>query len=140
MGYPEIEVVSFEVTNIGLRPVRVTGFGWRFGWLSRGPKLLKYRWAIQTDDLELASQNPPLDLESGHKANYLIKPLRFQNRLSANDDLFQKRPVLGLGSIAPRICRMVHTARGTRLIVKIESNLKIKLTISPAQIHSEADV
>lgn len=123
-GAPEIRVVSFEVVNTGVRPISVSGFGWRSGWLRRGPEELLYRWAIQTPDVGLPSQNPPFNLEPGHKASFLIRLDRFEDSREAEQEQFGRREIPLLGSSAPKICGTMYTSRGTRVIVRIEKELE----------------
>ena len=48
-GTPGEYQVMFQLRNTGLRPIVWESVAWRVGWLRRGPKSLKYRWALQAD-------------------------------------------------------------------------------------------
>ncbi len=53
-----LDIVSFSVVNVGVRPIEVTSFGWRTGWSKRGPDWLRDRYAIQMFGSGLGAELP----------------------------------------------------------------------------------
>jgi hypothetical protein len=64
-GTPGTYTVGIEVENIGLRPFHVTSVGWQTGWMLRGPKALRYRFAIQNMSMMLNQRPGPQYHRSG---------------------------------------------------------------------------
>lgn len=121
-----LSVISFNVINMGLIPVRITSFGWQIGWLRRGPSFLKVRYAIQTGGQGLPGQEPPFDLLPGHSQSFLIDRKNFYENLNKND-FFGFRSSKHFRPIYPKVCGSVHTARGTTVVVTVEQTLKNSL-------------
>lgn len=58
------EYILFKIVNIGERPIRVTGIGWKLGFL-------KKRYAVQLFDSQLSSLLP-VELSHGQEAQWLV--------------------------------------------------------------------
>lgn len=126
-GHDRIAVVSFEVTNIGVAPIRVNSAGWRSGWVSRGPAWARYRHAVQmNDDLGLGVM-APFDLLPGRSASLLLRLALFLEEREANMELFGDRAVPLIGERRPPIHGLVYTARGTIKRVEVEGSLAAAL-------------
>ena len=114
-----LDVIGFEVTNVGTRPVRVMGFGWRSGWSRFGPSWLTIRNAVQMPSDLPFSFAAPFTLEPGHKASVLNRADTYvpHNENSAEFFGYRRIPLLGLKF--PKVTGYVYTARGTTVDVKI---------------------
>jgi len=133
----KIDVIAFQITNVGHRPVRINSFGWRVGWLPRGPTWLRYEWAFQTPGNLPVSDNPPIDVLPGRSASMFIELDPFLTRASAKDgDLFGPRQVPLLGRCLPPIYGCAYTAMGSSYSSKVEIALARQLAASSATRQS----
>lgn len=122
-----LEVVSFELVNVGTPSVQVTSFGWRTGWSSRGPGWMRYRYAVQMFGSGLGSE-PPYELGPGRRMSSSFPMSAALEERPATDDIFAPRKVPLIGWRRPRVCASVFTARGTCLTRRVEETLKAALT------------
>lgn len=68
------EFLSIRVTNIGRRPARIEGIGWRSGLFRQGP--YKSVHAIQKTDGWPGNSAVPSELRDGDVASFLIPAIR----------------------------------------------------------------
>ncbi len=76
-----ITMIAFSVVNMGLNPVRINSFGWEVGWLQRGPKNLKKRYAIQTGGGGKPGKDPPFDVNPGHSETFFVSGTHFYDNI-----------------------------------------------------------
>lgn len=125
-GADHIDVVAFDVTNLSLFPVQLTSFGWRIGWLRRGPPWAQYEWAIQLPDT-LGGATLPMTLQPGERTSMLVRLDRFSPDVASSKDLFRLRNVpIGRPRLPP-IFGVLHTTRRKELAVRIEDGLRGKM-------------
>lgn len=92
-GTPGIYMVAIETLNTGLRPFQVTSVGWRTGWLSRGPKSLRYRFAIQNTSMMLHQRPGPHIVEPGRNEAFYsrVSDMKQHGRGDAGDEMFRHK-------------------------------------------------
>jgi hypothetical protein len=122
-----LDVVAFELVNLGLSSVHVTTLGWRTGWLSRGPDWMRYRHAVQLFGSGLGSE-PPCDLAPGRRMSSAFPLSSATEERPATDDIFAPRKVPLLGWCRPPVYATVYTARGTHIAIRVETPLRDALT------------
>jgi hypothetical protein len=97
-AHGQTEVMSYEVENIGLRPVVVQGIHWTTGWvnwLGLLPKSLRLKSAFQMPDYAWAiNKNFPWRLEPGETQSTHMRRREFIDSLTepAEGDLFRLLP------------------------------------------------
>jgi hypothetical protein len=111
------EYLLIAVINMGFRPARITGVGWKVG-------LFKRQYAVQVVDRGEFSSPLPVDLNDGQEARYLIPfecPADWLNQFS-ND--FVGQPV----RLRVRTLKLqVSTSIGKTFERKVEKNLRKKI-------------
>ncbi len=118
------DVIDFEVTNIGVQRVRVTAFGWRTGWASKGPAWLRYVFGTLGRSGMAGMIDPPFDLEPGTSVSKLVLLSSIADVSLWRSTLFGARQVPGLGPRYSPIFGTVTTARGTRKRVRVSADLR----------------
>jgi len=102
-GSPGVYMVGIEVLNTGVRPFQVSSVGWRTGWLSRGPKALKHRFAIQNTAVMLHQRPGPHIVEPGRNEGFytLVSDMKTAAaKTDACEEMFVRRlPFLGYAPI-----------------------------------------
>lgn len=101
-GTPGTYTVGIEVENIGLRPFHVSSVGWRTGWMQRGPKALRYRFAIQNTSMMLNERPGPHIVDPGRNEGWYtrVADMKGANSEESRAELFvRKVPVLGYAPI-----------------------------------------
>lgn len=94
----QTEVMSYEVENIGLRPVVVHGMHWTTGWINRLgllPKPLRLRSAFQLPDYAWGiNKNFPWRLEPGETQSTHIRRQDFIDTMTepVEGNLFRRLP------------------------------------------------
>lgn len=123
-GSPGVYLVGVSILNTGMRPVRVTSTGWRTGWLPRGPKAMRYRFAMQNTSLLQHGKSPPFVIEPGMEEVVLTSVQDMKAGMASNSaahkDLFDRK-VRVLGD-APIFAAVSFTGRPV-LNVKVEPSL-----------------
>lgn len=66
-GTPATDIISISIANVGLRRVTCTAFGWRTGYLNRGPGFVRRQLALQNPAYAPGSPQFPLTLEPGEE-------------------------------------------------------------------------
>jgi hypothetical protein len=107
------DVVIMSVTNQGFRAANIRSFGWRTGWVAKGPAWARYRTAIQSADVVPESRNPPFMLEPGETASMMIRREGMILPNPAWDDILELRRVPLIGPRLPPIKAFATTTRGT---------------------------
>jgi len=108
------EYLLINVINVGFRPARITGIGWKIGFF-------KKKYAIQVFNTNQYTSQIPIDLSDGQEARYLIPfggPEDWLNQFSNN---FVGRPV------RLRLCTLrlqVSTSLGKTFERPVEKNLR----------------
>jgi hypothetical protein len=110
------EYLFIGVVNVGIRKARITGVGWKIGWL-------KKQHAIQMLDNNLFSSSIPVDLDESQEAQFLIS-LQGTNWLNSfASDFIGKWPRLNCRSLKIQ----VWTSVGKVFESRIESGLRQKI-------------
>ena len=65
-GAPTAEYIVFSVTNLGERPITISGVSWKL------PNLVKRTRALQQFPGGTWGQQPPIELQHGKKADFVI--------------------------------------------------------------------
>lgn len=123
-GTPGIYLIGVQVLNTGLRAFKIEAVGWRVGWLSKGPALLRHRNALQTF-VTLpypGAALPPCILEAGHNVSFYVSIAAWKagNTDGQRGDLFD-RTVKFLGK--PPIRATIHISGRKPLVVKPDKGL-----------------
>lgn len=122
-GGVNLDVISFEITNVGARPFVINSIGWRTGWFKRGPQSLKYKWAIQLGDNSMFSTQLPHLLQQGQSASVTIPTNMFFKNNSKEKSLFRSRKFLKYINVGTNMHGVVNTALGTAKTVRVERDL-----------------
>jgi len=122
-GSPSEEHLNFGVTNLGDRPVTVTGVGWKVG------KRKNTRYAMQTLSGHWTSQYP-IELTHGKHADFLVSFTATPNWITDFVHGFLKDDLKTLVAL-------IHTSVGQTIEVKPEDELLKQLEkameIAPAK-------
>ena len=121
-GTPGVYMVGIEVLNVGVRPFHVSSVGWRTGWLTRGPKALQHRFAIQNTSVLLNQKPGPHIVEPGRNEGFYtnIADMKSPDHEESRTDMFRRRvPILGEAPIRA----MVNITGRTPLIFKVSQDL-----------------
>ena len=121
-GTPGVYMVGIDILNIGVRPFHVSSVGWRTGWLSRGPKALHFRHAIQNPSMMLNPAPGPHIVEPGRNQGFYTKvgDMKSADAEASRTEMFARRvPILGEASIRA----MVHITGRKPLVVKVTKDL-----------------
>jgi hypothetical protein len=135
-GQHGVYFLGFDVLNTGYRTIRVSSISWRAGWLPRGPRALRYHYAMQTFD-GLGGRQPPFDLEPSERTTALVSVEAFigAGDAPANDDMFGRSlPVLG----AEPIRAIINVSGRKPLIVKPSADM-LKLLRTNSHPFTTAD-
>lgn len=122
-GEIDLDVISFEITNVGARPFVINTIGWRTGWFKRGPKSLRHKWGIQLGDNSMFSTPLPHLLQQGESASVTIPTAIFFKNNSKDKSLFHPRKIFRYINVGTNMCGIVNTALGTAKIVRVEKDL-----------------
>lgn len=122
-GGINLDVISFEITNVGARPFVINSIGWRTGWFKRGPKSLRHKWAIQVGDNSVLSTQLPYVLQQGQSASVTIPTNMFFQNNSKEKSLFHPRKIFKSINVGTNIHGFVNTALGTAKIARVEKDL-----------------
>ncbi len=122
-GGINLDVISFEITNVGARPFVINSIGWRTGWFKRGPKSLRHKWAIQLGDNSMFSTQLPHLLQQGQSASVTIPTNMFFKNNSKDKSLFHPRKFLKYINVGTNTHGFVNTALGTAKAIRVEKEL-----------------
>lgn len=122
-GGSNLDVISFQITNIGARPFVINSIGWRTGWFKRGPKSLRYKWGFQMGDNSPLSTQLPHILQQGQTASVTIPINMFFNNNSKEKSLFHPRKILNFINVGTNMHGVVNTALGSVKLVRVETAL-----------------
>ncbi len=126
-GSPFEDAIVIQITNCGLRPVRVASVGWRTGWLRRGPKWLAFQHAMQKFDLPISTMStptPPFDLGPGQEVTLNISPEPFKKEGEIRDTFFKRRVPWRRNPPATKICVVVFIVAAKAIVVRVEPTLE----------------
>jgi hypothetical protein len=111
------DYLMIKIVNVGFRPARVTGVGWRVG-------MLKKKYAVQVVDKGEYSSPLPVDLSDGQEATYLIPFEGSADWLNQFSNDFVGQPV----SLRSRTLKLqVFTSIRRTFERKVEKNLREKI-------------
>ncbi len=119
---PGIYMVGIEVLNVGVRPFHVSSVGWRTGWLTRGPKALQYRFAIQNTSVMLNQRPGPHIVEPGRNEGFYtnVADMKSANHEESRTEMFRRKlPILGEAPIRA----MVNITGRKPLYIKVSKEL-----------------
>lgn len=126
-GSPFEDVISIQITNYGLRPVRISSVGWRTGWLRYGPKWLAFQHAIQQFDRPVSAMSSPtlpFDLGPGQEMTLYIPPEPFKKDGETRIAFFNRRIPLRKGPSPTKVCVVVFAVASKAVVTRVERGLE----------------
>ncbi len=126
-GSPFEDTLSIQITNHGMRPVRISSVGWRTGWLRGGPKWLAFQHAIQKFDLPpsmITTATPPFDLGPGQEVSLYASPDPFKKGGELRDTFFCRRFPWARKASGTKICVVVFIVASKAVVTRVEGNLE----------------
>lgn len=121
-GTPGIYMVGIEVLNVGVRAFHVSSVGWRTGWLSRGPKALQYRFAVQNTSVMMNQRPGPHIVEPGRNEGFYTKIADMKAAVveASRTEMFDRNiPILGHAPIRA----LIHITGRKSVVVKVSKEL-----------------